>query len=294
MNAIGVSELPLPTLFLMIDNFALIIGAMKCGTTSLFSYLAEHPQIAPCSEKEPDFFLANQNWDNGFDWYQNLWDWNPTEHKIALEASVNYTKIPNFPNAAEKIATVKANFKFIYIMRDPIKRIESHYKHRYVNGMESKERPLSEEIDSHLISTSRYAMQLDEYYKRFPAASILLLNFEDLKTEPLNVVKKVCRFLDLDPDYEFQEVGKIEHIPGEQILDDSLWRSLRSLKPLYSMARLIPSQHKHRIHRFFGRTVKNPKLSPEQRNFVLSELREDLRKLNLEYGVDLSHWRVEV
>ncbi len=280
----------------MIENFALIIGAMKCGTTSLFSYLAEHPQIAPCSNKEPNFFLTNRNWNKGFEWYQNLWDWNPSRHQIALEASVNYTKIPTFPNVAEKIATVKANFKFIYIMRDPIERIESHYKHRYVRGMESQAMPLSPEIDSHLIAVSQYAMQLDEYYKRFPADNILLLNFEDLKTDPLNLVKKVCRFLDIDPDYEFQKVGTIERISEEKIVDDDLWRSLRNFKPLYSLARRLPSQPKQIVHRFLGRTerVKNPKLFPEQRNFVLNELREDLRKLNLEYGVDLSRWSVEL
>ncbi len=41
---------------MMINNFALIIGAMKCGTTSLFSYLAQHPEISACQPKEPDFF----------------------------------------------------------------------------------------------------------------------------------------------------------------------------------------------------------------------------------------------
>lgn len=280
----------------MIENFVLIIGAMKCGTTSLFSYLAEHPQIAACSKKEPNFFLTNYNWNKGLDWYQNLWDWNPAEHKIALEASVNYTKIPTFTNAAAKIATVKANFKFIYIMRDPIERIESHYKHRYVRGMEIQERPLSKEIDSHLIAVSQYAMQLDEYYKRFPADSILLVNFEDLKNEPHNLVKKVCRFLDLDPDYEFEKLGTIERLPEEKIVDDYLWQSLKNFKPLYSWARLLPSQPKRIVHRFFGRMVKvkNPKLSLEQRNFILSALKEDLLKLNLEYGVDLSSWSVEI
>lgn len=41
-----------------IDNFGLIIGTMKGGTTSLFNYLAQHPQVCPCSNKEPDFFLT--------------------------------------------------------------------------------------------------------------------------------------------------------------------------------------------------------------------------------------------
>ena len=45
----------------MIANFALIIGAMRCGTTSLFSYLSQHPEVAPSTPKEPDFFANDGN-----------------------------------------------------------------------------------------------------------------------------------------------------------------------------------------------------------------------------------------
>lgn len=45
----------------MINNFAVIIGCMKCGTTSLFYYLSQHPQIAACNPKEPNFFADDLN-----------------------------------------------------------------------------------------------------------------------------------------------------------------------------------------------------------------------------------------
>ena len=107
-----------------IDNFALIIGAMKAGTTSLFKYLSQHPEICACQEKEPNFFASDINWSKGLDWYQNLWKWNQDLHKIALEASTFYTRLPE-ANAAERIAQIKAKFKFIYILRNPVERIES-------------------------------------------------------------------------------------------------------------------------------------------------------------------------
>ena len=279
----------------MIDNFALIIGAMKCGTTSLFSYLAQHPHISACRKKEPSFFSKNSNWSKGFDWYKTQWDWEPTEHKIALEASTSYTRIPTRLNAAEKIYTIKAKFKFIYIIRNPIDRIESHYTHGHALGFPEAQKPISEVIDSDLITTSQYAKQIEEYYKRFSADTILLLNFEDLKTNPLNQVKKVCQFLDIDPDYNFQEIG-IRHNANEgRIGYDPLWRSLRHIKLLRSMAQAISVKQKQMLHSFFGRQIEGKfKLSTAQKDFILSELREDLRKLSLVYGVDVSRWGIEV
>jgi len=112
-----------------ISNFVFIIGAMKCGTSSLFEYLAEHPEIARCSVKEPGFFSADTSWKKGIDWYQQLWQWDSKVHKIALETSVDYTKAHIYRDVARKISTLKANCKFIYIMRNPLYRIESHYIH---------------------------------------------------------------------------------------------------------------------------------------------------------------------
>ena len=270
---------------------------MKCGTTSLFSYLAEHPQISACSKKETFFFSADSCWSRGFEWYQSLWDWNPNEHKIALEASVDYTRIPTYPNAAERISTLKgqANFKFIYLMRNPLDRIESHYTHGQAAGWAATDKPLSEKIDSELIAPSQYARQIEEYYQRFPSESILLLNFKDLKADPLNLVKKVCRFLEIDPDFEFQGLEQVHNANQQRIADERLWRSLRRIKPFRFLAQRLSSQQKQLLYSLFGRKLQgNIKLSPEQRNFLLQELREDLRKLNSEYGVDIRSWGIEL
>ena len=280
----------------MIDNFVLIIGAMKCGTTSLFSYLAQHPQIAACRKKETFFFSADNCWNKGFDWYQSLWDWNPNIHKIALEASVDYTRIPTYPNAAERIATLtdKANFKFIYIMRNPLERIESHYTHGLAQNWQSTQKPLTEEIHPELIEASQYARQLNEYYQRFPANDILLLNFTDLKKEPLALLKKVCCFLQIDPDYQFQGLNTVYNANTERIANENLWRSLRKIKLLRSLSQHISVEQKKKIYNLFGRKLEgNVKLLPEQRSYILHELREDLQKLSLDYGVDLQSWGIE-
>lgn len=285
----------------MIDNFALIIGAMKCGTTSLFSYLAQHPQISPCSEKEPNFFSKDLNWSKGFNWYQSLWDLDSTEHKFAMEASVNYTKVHNhhYIHTTDRILSLKEqgiDFKFIYIMRNPLDRIESHYSHGQAMSWKSTIKPISEGIDKHLIETSRYAKQIEVYYQKFSADSILLLNFEDLKADPYSTIAKVCRFLDIDTDYNFEEINTIHNANKQRIVYANSWRSLRRNKLLRSLAGLIPTKQKEMFRDllFSHQLEEKIKLSPEQRNFILQELQEDLHKLSCEYGVDVSSWGIEV
>jgi len=282
----------------MIENFALIIGSAKSGTSSLFSYLAEHSEIAPCGQKETQFFAEPEVFNRGFTYYQNLWNWEHSKHRVALEATPNYTRVTHQDlfNAAEKIASVRDSkqikFKFIYIMRSPIARIESHYTHLEAWGQENRVRPYAQGLESEIIDVSKYAMQLDEYYQRFPAQDILLLNFEDLKANPAGLLRRVCEFLEVEPNYQFQtlntvynsnKVRKKVFLPG--------WKQIRQTSLLKEIARATPSWARQNFKNLFGQKVTQQiKLSAEDKEYVLDYLRSDLQKLDREYQVDTSLW----
>lgn len=288
-----------------INNFALIIGAMKCGTTSLFRYLSEHPEISPCTNKEYNFFARSENFNKGFEFYQNLWVWNHDTYKIALQAPTNHTRIthPYHTNAAENIVKFQTftntKFKFIYIMRNPIDRIESHYNH-ILAGAEQTQKNISKEVIKEVLDTSRYAMQLDEYYKRFPSESILLLNFDEFKNNTLDVLYKVCRFLEIDSEYKFQRTKKIYNkkeqrknwLPGYYLIKKNIL--------LNKIIRQVPGNIREEtieiIFNLFGAIIQKEylKLSPEQRNHILRELREDLIKLRDKYGFNVSSWNLNI
>jgi len=274
----------------MIDNFALIIGAMRCGTTSLFYYLAQHPQISACTMKEPNFFASDDNWANGFDWYQGLWDWDPLNHTVALEGSTHYTKIPWHPNAAARIATTRAKFKFIYIMRNPLDQIESQYKYARLHGF--MKRPIQDMLP-YLIGVAKYATQIEEYYKRFPAQTILLLDFEDLKEHPLGLVETVCGFLGIDPSCDFKGVGETHNPYRSGSINHPMWDLLRHLRPLKSISKFVPARQKNAIRHFLARKAEARfTLSAEQRDYVLQQLRGELHKLTVRYGFDVSKWGI--
>lgn len=277
-------------------KFALIVGGIKCGTTSLFRYLSEHPEIAPCVEKEPKFF--NRRYDRGAKYYKSLWDWKEiNDQKVALEATPSYTRFTtrNPENSAKKIAEFKAQenveFKFIYLLRDPIERIESHYNHSQIYPR-TKVRPISEGVDAELIEISKYAMQIGEYYQRFPAENILLLNFDDFKQDSQATLVQVCQFLGIDSNHQFEKSGVVYNsqdqrrklaFPGLSLLERTGLKSVAS--------QLLSEERKQVARRILGRKQARVKLSQGHRDYILKALQEDLEHLRSHYGFDVNRWK---
>lgn len=268
----------------------LIIGAMKSGTTSLFKYLASHPEIAPCRTKEPSFFAHEDKWVRGWSWYESLWDWDPTRHKYAMEASPQYTMLTTFPSVAERIATAPARFKFIYIMRNPIERIESHCTH--VQAIPSN--PTN--VHLHAIAASSYARQLDEYYMRFPAKNIKLLIFEDLKLRPIEVVTEICAFLDLEACFDHERVGIEYHKSKDKTrVVNPVIRYLRWSRAGRMLSKILPADVRAKVKANFDRRpLDSVRLLPQQKEDILAALMPDLRRLQRDYGVDVSRWGISL
>ena len=271
----------------MKNNFALIMGAMKCGTTSLFYYLAEHPEIAPAKDKEPHFFAYQKKYESGIDNYYKLWDWQP-ENKIALEASTTYTMHPKYGDVAARIAAVPdANFKFIYILRHPFKRIESHIRHLISEGFQNK----VEVIEEHLAFTE-YARQLDFYRDKFGRDRIHVLLLENLQANPEEELRSICQFLEIDADYEFQRLNVVRNSKDTLNLHPTL-RQIYKIPFIKSVGSLIPPQVREKLYKPLSRKeTLEVKLSDKDKALVLQRLEPDLRRLQAEYSVDISPWNL--
>ena len=266
----------------MIQRFAIIIGAMKSGTTSLFRHLGSHPAVLPCRVKEPKFFSDDKKWAYGFDWYRSLWDLRDTDHRIALEASTEYTKHPAIPSPAGRIAEAPGDYRLLYILRNPLDRIESHHTHAYERGW--SEQQLEDGVVEHHVNVSRYAMQLDRYLEHFDREDVLLLDFDELERDPLMLMRRVCGFLEIDPAHPFPELDRAHNTLQEIRAPRSRWARLaRRL----GLRRLRPP-------RFSAPVARRCELSPEQRAAVLDALGDDLRRLRDEHGFDVSRWGLDL
>jgi hypothetical protein len=267
---------------LEINNYALILGAMKSGTTSLFYYLAEHPQIAPAKEKEPHFFSYKHNFDKGIDFYKKLWDWQP-ENTVALEASTTYTMYPKYGNVAARIASIKnSNFKFIYIIRHPFERIKSHIRHLLSEGFQNK----VEVTEEHLVYTE-YGRQLDFYREVFGRDSIHILFLEDLQINPQEQLSKICQFLEINSDYKFTRINTIRNSKDTLNINPKV-RGLYKNSLIKSLGTLIKPEIRQKFYGILSR--KEPlkvELSKVDQKLIYQRLEFDLNKLVKEYGVDV-------
>jgi hypothetical protein len=172
----------------MLPDF-IIIGAMKGGTTSLFRYMASHPRIVRSSIKETDYFARNYH--RGLDWYKTLFDRQGEYH---FEASPNYTKHHIFTGVPQRMFATLPNVKLIYLLRDPIERIVSHYVHNCTVGRETRSFSAVVHDDAY-VKTSMYSYQLEAYLEYYSRDSIFLISSEELWRNPIHVMGETLDFL---------------------------------------------------------------------------------------------------
>lgn len=189
----------------------IIIGAMKSGTTSLFRYIKVHPQVCMSSHKETDYFCHQEIYEKGLEWYQSLFERSAEAYG---EASPNYTKCHGMPGVPARIHSVLPNVKLIYVLRDPVERMVSHYLHMVARGDEK--RPLTEALmtndgDNHYANVSHYYYQLTQYLDYFDQSQILLLSSEQLRDDTASVMQQVYQFIEVDSTFSSPSFEKAYH-----------------------------------------------------------------------------------
>ncbi len=265
------------------DAYVIIIGAMKSGTTSLYSYLAQHPEICECRIKEPEYFSQHQKHGVRDKKYEELWDFDETVHRYVLEGSTGYTKYPLEKDIPGKISEYSINPRFLYILRDPFERIESHYNAGRFNPEWNRSI-----IDEHLINVSNYYMQLQRFRKYFHRDRFLLLDFCELRTSPEKVLRRIYSFLKLEYS-NFPDFYDIENIT----IDRTKWElTYKKLIRTVGINRIIPEPLKKVCRRVFSKANPLPKrlLGEDERERVYGILKEDMIRLRDEYGFDTGKW----
>lgn len=156
-----------------------IIGAMKAGSTSLFRWLGAHPDVRLPEEKEPNFFSRDANWRRGLTWYEGLFP--ASEALLTGEASVHYTDPDAGARAARRLRAVLPGMKLIFLARDPVERLRSHYRHEVQRGREKRSLVSALRAgDSRYVRCSRYTVMLQPWLDAFPRTQLFTLCFESL------------------------------------------------------------------------------------------------------------------
>jgi hypothetical protein len=173
----------------------MIIGAQKCGTSSLAFQMAQHPQICFCKKKEPHYFSRVENWQERLQEYHLLFS--PSEGQLCGEASTSYTSLPSYPNMHRRLYEYNPDLKLIYIIRQPVERIVSHYSHRHLRGRHKDPPEIDIWMDQAYINTSRYGVQIRPYIELFSLQNILILISEEVIRKPHDALKQIAGFLNI-------------------------------------------------------------------------------------------------
>ncbi|HXV04543.1 MAG TPA: sulfotransferase [Solirubrobacterales bacterium] len=285
----------LPTFF--------IIGAAKAGTTSLHYYLDQHPEIQMSAVKEPHFFAGPEN---GIPFpperigdrseYERLFD---ARFAVRGEASPSYTNFPRRRGVPERIRELVPDAKLIYLVRDPVERAVSHYRHAVAAGKET--RPLQEALrglgdpSCYLTCHSLYGRQLELYLKCFGGDDIRVVDQAELLGERKSTLRSLFAFLGVEEDFTS------EHF------EEELWKtSERRISPpghagfiakfIAPRARWMPARLRHSIRRSYERAFWRPLEEPALDAGAKARLQElfaaDVERLRKLTGQPFSGWSV--
>ena len=292
----------------------IIIGAPRAGTTSIYYYLKQHPEIFMSPTKETNLFEYKANGKTqiachkrekrypirNLESYQALFQGVSTEKAVG-EASPGYLAHPQTP---AQIHRYLPNIKLIGILRNPAERAYSSYLHHFRRNMESGS--FSQAIrdedqgvregqgyrERKYISTGFYFKHLSRYLEFFDRSQMGIYLFEDLKNNDEGLMQKIFRHLVVDdrfiPDMSVRY--NVSGIPKNNMLNSLL-------SPGHTTAmlkRILPDVILKPVYRYFmntkNRNLDRPVLSPEMRQELIGKYRSDILRLEPLIERDLSMW----
>jgi Sulfotransferase family len=289
----------------MLPNF-IVIGAAKAGTTALYHYLAEHPQVFMSPVKETNYFAY------GLDGQGHLLYGDPEVHSFPIKTLPEYEELfagadnavgigeasPIYlesPQAAGRIRELIPAARLICSLRHPVDRAYSNYQ-MYLRRRGLRLNPTQDltatspwaRPDSRHMRIGFYYEQLARYFDAFPGDHIHVFLFDDLKRNAVETVQNVYRFLNVDPAFvpDFSSPHAVGGMPSSLLVEGVLARS-----PVSAVKTWIPKRAANWVRRLRARNMRQaPSLPAELRKQLTRPFRDDIEKTSKLIGRDLGHW----
>ena len=296
-----------------LPNF-FIIGAAKSGTTSLYHYLKQHPEIYMSPLKEPRFLAfvdekpnfagpgdqrhVNYTSVTDIDSYRALFSKVKNEKAIG-EASVIY--LYYYRTVPEQIVRYAPEARLIAMLRHPAESAFSSFlhlardghetTHDFARALELEDRRVADNWTPmwHYTRRGFYYEQLKRYYDVFGRERLAVFLYEDFKARPLDVLRDIYRFLGVDEDFtpDIRTNYNTSGLPKNQ----ALHRMLTKPSPLkLALKPLLPQPAMRFARRIINNNLVRPQLAPDVRQRLIELYREDILNLQDLINRDLSAW----
>ncbi|GGY46105.1 sulfotransferase family protein [Parvularcula lutaonensis] len=263
-----------------------IIGGMKCGTSTLAAQLGAQDGIFMTEPKEPNFFSDEETFAKGLEWYSDLFE-SAKDGDLLGEASTHYAKWPVHPKAAERLRAYAPEAKLIYMVRDPVKRALSQLRHHWtMREVEGHDLEAIARSHAPLWHYSRYETQLQKWLEHYPGDQVLVVSLERLEADPYGEFRRVLSFLGASGEWAEhtgdQNVGadRSRRLPLHGLLVES---------PVATFLRraLVPKRLRTWVRE--RRQMPRLELSDDAKAFLADQVREDIAAFGARFGMtDLS------
>lgn len=265
----------------------IIVGAMKCATSTLHDQLAQQPGIHMSTPKEPNFFSNDEIYRRGMEWYSSLFRDEPD--LLQGESSTHYTKLPTYPQTIPRMLQHGlGDARMIYIIREPVSRLVSQYIHEWSQGFLKEDINTAIKTFPILVDYSRYHYQYSAFLQHYDPQQILIVFYEKLIAEPQSELERICQFIGYrgKPDWKFEL--EAQNVSAKRIRKFPLYSLVVESAPLAFLRRtLVPKALREAVK---DRLVmkQRPELSQESLTYLRSIFDNDLRQLGAQLNLPLS------
>ena len=268
-----------------------VIGAQKCGTSGLHYHLGLHPEISMSKPKELNFFIEERNCPRGTDWYRGHFD---ARARIRGESSPNYTAYPHHLGVPERMHSVIPDAKLVYVVRDPLLRIASHWVHNYAKWREKGDlRSTLAHPNTSYILRSQYHMQLQQFLRYYPREQILVFQQSDFRRERMDSLRQLFEFLGVDSGFTHPSFERERHATARKTRATRLAARLEKISKT-RRGRILPPKVWFALDERLP--LRKPIAKPDVREALSDEslrvLREDAERLRELTGRDFAGWSI--
>ena len=290
----------------------LILGTVRSGTTSLYYYLSEHPDVHMSNPKEPRFFDLEYEKGMEFYWKNYFAGWGGEQ--AVGEARPVKLFLPFVPR---RIKQSLPNAKLIAILRNPTDRAFSAWWMHYSRGIDrlSFEDALSEDLERiesgtrfegedgekfwreatqsrregkikyrTYLDAGYYAQQIKRYLALFPRSQIKVVFFEDLVSDPESLVRELWQFIGIEA-----TVGLKDRTPRQSSLPAFLLPVSR-IAHAARLHKIVPFGVRTRVANLLSKLGKKPQINDTTRKWLIEHYQLHNRELEKIVGRNLSHW----